>query len=74
MKCVAVGAHFSTPGLFEPAKSPDDRVDYPLLGLQFSSPCEHQVLTFTVVWTWSHPSVDSGSELGHMAMMINFLG
>ena len=45
MKRVAAGVHLSIPWLFEPAKRPDDRVDY-FLGCTFLPKCKHHVLVF----------------------------
>ena len=51
MKCIAVGSHLQTTSLFEPAKQPDDRADY-CLDCSFLPQCMHQVLVFTLVWSW----------------------
>ena len=39
MKRVAAGAHLPIPGLFEPAKRPDDRADYYLANGLFTEAC-----------------------------------
>ena len=54
MKCVAAGAHFPIPWLFEPAKRQDDTADY-YLDCSFLPQWKQQVLVFTLEWSGARP-------------------
>ena len=81
MKRVAAGAYLLTPWLFEPAKRPDDRADY-CPDCSFLPQWKHRILVFTLEWSgvrpmgeqwWGLGPMSISSEVGHLAMPINFL-
>ena len=50
-------ARLPTPWLFEPAKRPNDRVDY-CLDCSFLPLCKHQVVVCTLEWSGARPLVE----------------